>query len=417
MEIKKSWQPFFSSLLTSTPARVLSHIVGSVKHGRRLYFFHRVDDPWSHLLLLVMSQLRDRFEAPLEPRILLQLDETLNPHPQQRAELALRDAVLLARLYQLPFPETLRLPDSKDVLLATRILLAIQSDPKFCRKAMNIGMALWAGDLEKLERLAQTTTLLSEAEAATLLKNQQELEAKGHYNSAMIYFAGEWYWGLDRLDHLEDRLDPDSPPEYQRTWKPDTSHPGPCTFGSVDFYFSFRSPYSYVAAILLQDMSDLHGFVINYKPLLPMVKRGMEVPSSKRWYVLLDAKREADKHSIPFGKICDPLDGVENLLALVPFARQQNCLPQYMAMAMTAVWSQGLDVTRPTVLAEIAQRSGLRYDPAMLADQAWKTEVEKNRQDLDGLGLWGVPAFSVGKHAFWGQDRLWALERALTGNL
>jgi 2-hydroxychromene-2-carboxylate isomerase len=28
----------------------------------------------------------------------------------------------------------------------------------------------------------------------------------GHYLGAMLYYGGEWYWGVDRLQYLESRL-------------------------------------------------------------------------------------------------------------------------------------------------------------------------------------------------------------------
>ena len=418
MNISKKWQPRLSRILTSTPLRVLRHIKGSLKDGRHLWFFHQPDDPWSHLLVLVLGQLRERFDVALRPRILDGLDVVANPATEQRAHLALRDAKLLAKLYNLTFPDTDHHPSKEDTRLATRILLAAQNQDHFCRKAVNVGAALWAGDREKLNHLAGKTTLLSDEDALALLrKNREELAHKGHYNSGMLYFAGEWYWGLDRLDHLEDRLDPDSPQVYNRTWKQNGSHPGPCKFGVVDFYFSFRSPYSYLASILLQDLKDRHGFQINYKPILPMVRRGMPVPEAKRWYIVFDAKREAEKHRIPFGKICDPLDGVEHLLALTRYAREKGRLAQFVTLAMAAIWSEGMDVTNPVVLEEVCRRAGLDFEPTMIADQRWRVECEQHRTDLDALGLWGVPSFAVGDHSFWGQDRLWALERALTGSL
>ena len=39
--------------------------------------------------------------------------------------------------------------------------------------------------------------------------------------------------------------------------------------------------------------------------------------------------------------------------------------------------------------------------------------VEKNKNDLEALGLWGVPSFKYGDTIVWGQDRLWALEEAI----
>ena len=49
-----------------------------------------------------------------------------------------------------------------------------------------------------------------------------------------------------------------------------------------------------------------------------------------------------------------------------------------------------------------------------LADPSWRDSVEANRQELLGLGLWGVPSFRVNdKPALWGNDRLWMVEQDL----
>ena len=35
---------------------------------------------------------------------------------------------------------------------------------------------------------------------------RREREALGHYLGGTLYYAGEWYWGIDRLPYLEERL-------------------------------------------------------------------------------------------------------------------------------------------------------------------------------------------------------------------
>ena len=41
---------------------------------------------------------------------------------------------------------------------------------------------------------------------STICRPTSLLQAEGHYLSGMLYYGGEWYWGLDRLVHLERRL-------------------------------------------------------------------------------------------------------------------------------------------------------------------------------------------------------------------
>jgi hypothetical protein len=39
-----------------------------------------------------------------------------------------------------------------------------------------------------------------------LQRGDQLRERLGHYLGATFYFEGEWYWGIDRLHYLEERL-------------------------------------------------------------------------------------------------------------------------------------------------------------------------------------------------------------------
>jgi 2-hydroxychromene-2-carboxylate isomerase len=51
--------------------------------------------------------------------------------------------------------------------------------------------------------------------------------------------------------------------------------------------------------------------------------RGMEMPRSKKLYIMQDAKREAERLGIAFGRICDPLGpGIERCLAAFAVAHQ-----------------------------------------------------------------------------------------------
>ena len=60
-------------------------------------------------------------------------------------------------------------------------------------------------------------------------------------------------------------------------------------------------------------------------------------------------------------------------------------------------------------------RAGLDWNDAKtwINNEDWIPLVEKNKSDLNALGLWGVPSFKYGDTIVWGQDRLWALEEAI----
>ena len=82
---------------------------------------------------------------------------------------------------------------------------------------------------------------------------------------------------------------------------------------------------------------------------------------------------------------------------------------------MRGVWAEGIDAGSDRGLRRIVERAGLPWSDARraLQDEAWRKTAEENRVELLGLGLWGVPSFRVRDTAVWGQDRLWAIQRAL----
>ena len=76
----------------------------------------------------------------------------------------------------------------------------------------------------------------------------------GHYLGGTLYFEGEWYWGIDRLQYLEDRLRSAGlarnarlaliapVPRVNCAHQPTNgAHP------DLHFFLSFRSPYTYIA--------------------------------------------------------------------------------------------------------------------------------------------------------------------------
>ena len=65
--------------------------------------------------------------------------------------------------------------------------------------------AYWRGDGETVAILAEQAG--DDGSGDRLIgESRRELNRMGHYNSAMLHYGGEWYWGIDRLHYLERRL-------------------------------------------------------------------------------------------------------------------------------------------------------------------------------------------------------------------
>lgn len=184
----------------------------------------------------------------------------------------------------------------------------------------------------------------------------------------------------------------------------------------VEFFFSFRSPYSYLAAPRAFAMADRGEADIVFRGVVPMAMRGQSVPMAKRLHTLRDVKREADRLGMPFGRVHDPLgDGAMRCLVLGEHAADEGRVAPFVLTASRAIWAEATDVSTDEGLRSVCARAGLDWarcttaleDPALLA------RVEANTQRLLDLGHWGVPVFALGDELFWGQDRIEDLERAL----
>ncbi|HWN67134.1 MAG TPA: DsbA family protein, partial [Haliangium sp.] len=240
----------------------------------------------------------------------------------------------------------------------------------------------------------------------------------------MLRYRGIWYWGVDRLAHLEARLHRASPGGHD-------ARPGdalvpmrpigerPAVTGRVDTlicYLSMRSPYSYIGLVRAARLAAEQGVTLDVRPLLPLRMRGGYVPRVKELYIARDASREAARHGIPFGRVCDPLGaGVERCMAVFTYAREAGRGVEYLCSAARGSWAEGLDLTSDRDLAVVVERAGLDWRRAReaLADTTWRELTARHRDELDRLGLWGVPTFCLGELAVWGQDRLPIIEDLL----
>jgi 2-hydroxychromene-2-carboxylate isomerase len=284
------------------------------------------------------------------------------------------------------------------------------------RAVVDLTAALWAGDKKLLGKLLlQYGTDSSTSIPPILNSAYAELRKAGHYQGAMLHYGGVWYWGIDRLPYLEAALAAEhgaKPPVVTR--RPEDER-GPLALSDkplvCEFWFSFRSPYSYIALEQIEQILAPYGVPLQLKPVPPMITRGMAVPQVKQMYIVHDAKREADRLGVPFGEICDPKGkGVDNCLAVAHWAgqRSQADLLAFAHAAARGIWSEALDVAEYVDLRQIVERAGLPWDEAKaaLGDPAAVKAANTSAAEMAVYNLWGVPSFRCGDFIAWGQDRL-----------
>lgn len=388
-----------------------------------LRVFLRADDPYSYLLVQVIDRLRARFDVSVRYHTVLHRQAEMYPEPELWHHNACYDAAHLAELYGLDFGDCPPELDGERVEQATAALLAAEDGEHFLDRARGILSLLWHSPASPVP----TPVNLDDAPVRKrLAANEALLQRLGHYFSAMVYYAGEWYWGLDRLDHLERRLidlglarSAEPTVQFDKTYNNFCRHRrtgGPSPGHPLVLYWSARSPYSHIALVRSVELAQFHGIALEIKPVMPMMMRGMNVPRTKKMYIFHDTKREADKLGVPYGFVADPLGpAVERCYALLDYARSQGKLVDFLLSFAHGVNAEGIRAETDAGLATIVNRCGLDWETAkpLLAGTAWRQEVEENLEEMRGLGFWGVPSFRYGDHRYWGQDRLGLIERAI----
>jgi len=184
----------------------------------------------------------------------------------------------------------------------------------------------------------------------------------------------------------------------------------------VDFYFSYRSPYSYLAGPRAFALPERHAIEIAYRGVIPMAMRGQAVPRAKQLHTMRDVKREAVRLGMPFGPVHDPIgEGAMRCLLVGEHAVDAGREREFVLTASRAIWAEAADVARDKPLRDICERAGLDWDAclAALEDPAMRARVEANTSALVDQGHWGVPLFVLDGEQFWGQDRIEDLEIAL----
>ena len=359
-----------------------------VKAGapHRVEYFHQHDDPYSHLAQQVLGIFRDRYDIELVIHHIRASGGKNQPELAKLAAWAARDADLIAPHYGLQRPSDL--PDRRDV-----------APP-----------------------------------AAALDKGSARLADLGHYSGAMFYYGGEWYWGVDRLFHLEQRLrDLGACKELTRPYicpRPDIDVSGAdASHMTLDFYPSLNSPYTSIIHDRTIAMAEACGITLHHKPVLPMVMRGVPATRQKGSYILFDTKREAEFLGADFGPMVFPVGApTRAIYSLIPWARDQGKDVALLSAALRLAWAEGVGLHRQKGLRDAVARAGLDWNTAQrhLGSDAWKEETARRQLEMtEELGLWGVPSYRLRGGAgeadlcVWGQDRLWliAAEIRRRGNM
>ena len=197
---------------------------------------------------------------------------------------------------------------------------------------------------------------------------------------------------------------------------------------TAELYFSFRSPYSYLAVGRYRAMTEKYDLDIALRPVWPLAIREPDFfeRNHPNWlgYTMRDMLRVAQFHDIPFGAPRpDPIVqdvATRRIAADQPHIRRVTRMGQAAARrgsglpfaheAGQLIWGGQENWHEGDHLASALARGGL--DPAEIEREvaaqpdALDAEIAANQDALEAAGHWGVPTLVFDGEPFFGQDRI-----------
>ncbi|QFU08619.1 DSBA-like thioredoxin domain protein [Rhodobacteraceae bacterium THAF1] len=205
---------------------------------------------------------------------------------------------------------------------------------------------------------------------------------------------------------------------------------------TVDVFWSFRSPFSYLATPDLLKLRDDYDVSVQFRPVLPIAVRAKESlftddPRRVR-YIMLDMVRRAEFLGMPFGRpspdpvvqdlntfeVADEQPYIYRLTGLGIEAERRGKGLDFAFHVAALIWSGTPGWNEGDRLGEATAKAGLDLAEmeAALAAEDPMPQIEANQAALDASGHWGVPTMVFEGEPFFGQDRVetlrWRLDQA-----
>ena len=325
----------------------------------------------------------------------------------------------------------LNYPLKNEIDLANKILSNCEQG-RFIQIALDLMDSLWLEKSKSLETIYKENFNSINEINTTIEKGNKFRKGNGYYSSSSFYYEGESYWGVDRLNHLENRLidlglkrtDTD---EYIINRKSNKNYLSNQTNKlNLTIYPSLNSPYTYICFPRVRDIIEKYPVNIITKPVLPMLMRGMHIPRYKGKYILGDAAREGRINNIYFNKIYSPLGKPAELAySLFPIINTHNRGFSYIEKLTIASFHNGVNIGNKAFLKKLVRELDLSWDEIKkdLGKRKWKKVLDENLNEMYEGNCWGVPSFKITDENYenpfyqWGQDRLWLIEEEIKKRL
>ena len=179
---------------------------------------------------------------------------------------------------------------------------------------------------------------------------------------------------------------------------------------SIDFYFDFISPYTYIGHKRIE--KEGMGINFNYKPILlgGLHKLWNITPQAyiepKKQFMIMDCEMVSKKFKIDFifnSKF--PLNTIKLMRGCLILENDQ--LKKYIQLVFDAYWKNNEDITNNKVLSKILTQIGINLEEfsKKIEENEIKEKLKNFTNDAFKKNIFGAPTYVVNNKNFWGQDR------------
>ena len=189
---------------------------------------------------------------------------------------------------------------------------------------------------------------------------------------------------------------------------------------SIEFYFDFISPYSYLAYQKLKTLNKDNFFKIVYKPILLGGLHnlgGITAPAfnvRKMKNMKDDCKLIADKNKIQFQWNENfPINSLYLMRGYLVI--DENLKKNFFEVCFDYYWKENINISEEKNIDKLLTTCSINKEDFLkkINDSKTKDELKHLTNLAFKKNIFGAPTFVVNNKIFWGQDRLeFALKEA-----
>ena len=182
---------------------------------------------------------------------------------------------------------------------------------------------------------------------------------------------------------------------------------------SIDFYFDFISPYSYLAYKKIKSLNNLNNYKIIYKPILLGGLHnlgGITAPAfnvRKMKNMKNDCELIAKKNKIIF-KWNDKFPINSLYLMRGYLVLSEKLKEKYFEVCFDNYWKENTDISNEENIHKILDLCSINKTDFFknINDKKIKDQLKELTNLAFQKDIFGAPTFVVNNKIFWGQDRL-----------